>query len=40
MNQEQSLALFAKGQDAWNAWAEQMLGERAALEADGSWVGD
>ena len=38
MNQEQSLALFAEGQDAWNAWAKQMLDARAALEADGSWV--
>ncbi len=40
MNQEQSLALFANGRDAWNAWAEQMLDARAALEADGTWVED
>ena len=37
MNKEESLALFAKGRDAWNAWAEKMLDARAALEADGSW---
>ncbi len=38
MNQQESLALFANGRDAWNAWAERMLDARAALEADGNWV--
>jgi hypothetical protein len=40
LNREQSLALFATGRDAWNAWAEKMSGERAALEAEGTWVDD
>jgi len=38
MNKEESLALFAKGRDAWNAWAKKMFDEREALEADGAWV--
>ena len=40
MNKEESLALFAKGQDAWNTWAKGMLKAREALEADGNWVED
>ena len=38
MNKEESLELFAKGRDAWNAWAEKMSDERYALQADGNWV--
>ena len=32
MNKEESLALFKQGKDAWNAWAEEMLAQRKALE--------
>jgi|APTNR8051073442_1049403.scaffolds.fasta_scaffold01577_3 uncharacterized protein YjbI with pentapeptide repeats len=38
MNKEESLALYARGRDAWNAWAKEMLVKRAALEAEGEWV--
>ena len=37
MNKDQTLALFAQGQEAWNAWAEQMLAERQAYEETGAW---
>lgn len=38
MNKEESLALFAQGKDAWNAWAAEMLEKRKALEASGEWT--
>lgn len=38
MNKEESLALFAQGRDAWNAWAATMFAEREALEAAGTWT--
>lgn len=38
MNKEESLALFAQGRDAWNAWAAEILAEREALEAAGTWT--
>lgn len=38
MNKEESLALFAKGKDAWNEWAARMLEERKALETAGTWT--
>ena len=37
MNQEDTIARFKQGKDAWNAWAEEMLAERKAMEADGRW---
>ncbi len=37
MNKEQSLALHARGKDAWNAWAQDMLDKKAELEAAGQW---
>ncbi|MCG8511141.1 MAG: pentapeptide repeat-containing protein [Rhodospirillales bacterium] len=37
MNKEESLALYEQGRDAWNAWAEKMLAERAELEKSGQW---
>ena len=37
MNKEESLTLLAQGRDAWNAWAEKMLAERRAMEAEGRW---
>ena len=40
MNQEESLALFDRGQLAWNAWAEQRLAERRKLKESGDWTGD
>jgi hypothetical protein len=40
MNKEQSLALYAKGKDAWNAWANEMLDKRKAMETAGSWSED
>ncbi len=40
MNREETIALFLRGRDAWNAWAEKMPGERQALEADGGWAAE
>ncbi len=37
MDREESIALFLQGREKWNAWAEQRLAERKALEADGGW---
>ena len=38
MDREESIALFLRGRDAWNAWAGKMLAGRKALEAEGSWA--
>ena len=38
MNREESLALFARGRQAWNAWAEGRRAERRALEEAGAWI--
>lgn len=41
MNQQETLALFAKGREAWNAWAAEMQAQREALEAAETWsLGD
>jgi Pentapeptide repeats (9 copies) len=40
MNRDETVALFLQGKDAWNAWAEKMLAERKAMEADGRWAED
>jgi hypothetical protein len=37
MNREETLALYARGKEAWNAWAEDMLAKRKALEEAGTW---
>ena len=37
MNQDETIALFLQGKGTWNAWAEAMLAERKAIEADGRW---
>jgi uncharacterized protein YjbI with pentapeptide repeats len=37
MDKEESLALYAKGKDAWNAWANDMLTKKAVLEKAGQW---
>jgi len=37
MNQEETLALWKQGKEAWNAWAEKMLANRKALEDKGEW---
>jgi hypothetical protein len=37
MNRDETLALFAKGKEAWNAWAADMQSQRAALEKSGEW---
>ena len=31
MNQDESIALWRRGKDAWNAWAEDMLRQKAEL---------
>ena len=38
MNKEQSLQLFEEGNRAWNAWADERLAERKALEESGDWI--
>ena len=40
MNQDESIALWRRGKDAWNAWAEDMLRQKAELEKSGTWNGD
>ena len=37
MNKEETLTLWAEGKNAWNAWAENMLDTRAAMEAQATW---
>ena len=38
MNKEEALALWRQGKDAWNAWAKDMLDQRAAMEQAGPWA--
>lgn len=38
MNKEETLALYAQGKDAWNAWANAMLAEKKRLEESGEWA--
>ncbi len=38
MNREETLALYAQGRDAWNAWAAERLAERKRLEEAGAWA--
>ena len=40
MNKDETLALFAKGKDAWNEWARERLAEKKALQEAGEWVED
>ena len=37
MNKQESLALLAEGRADWNAWANDLLAERARLEEAGEW---
>ena len=37
MNKEESLALYKKGREAWNAWAREMLAQREKLMETGQW---
>jgi uncharacterized protein YjbI with pentapeptide repeats len=38
MNKEESLMLYNKGREAWNAWAKTMLAQRTKLEETGQWL--
>jgi hypothetical protein len=38
MNYEETHALFAKGKEAWNAWANEMLAQKKAFEDAGTWA--
>ena len=38
MTRHETVALFLRGKEAWNAWATKMLAERKAMEADGRWA--
>jgi uncharacterized protein YjbI with pentapeptide repeats len=40
MTRNETIALFLQGKVAWNAWAKEMLAERKALEANGSWAAE
>jgi hypothetical protein len=40
MNRDETVALFLQGKEVWNAWAEKMLAERKAMEADGRWAAE
>ncbi len=37
MNKKQSLALYAKGKDAWNVWANDILAKKVELEQNKQW---
>src|SRR5262249_23146503 len=37
MNRDETIALFLKGKEAWNAWAEKMLAEQKALKDRRLW---
>ena len=37
MDYEQTIARFKDGKEAWNAWANDLLAEKARMEADGIW---
>ncbi len=38
MDREQSIALWKKGKEAWNEWANGMLARREKLEGSGEWA--
>lgn len=40
MKQDESVALWRRSKDAWSAWAEEMLRQKAELEKTGTWNGD
>lgn len=40
MNREESIALWRRGEDAWNDWAKNMQRQKAHLETTGAWNGD
>jgi hypothetical protein len=40
MNGEDTRALLGKGQEAWNAWAIEILERKKTLEDTGSWLAD
>lgn len=37
MNRDETIALFARGREAWNEWAGKLLAERERLEEVGRW---
>lgn len=37
MNKNETLALYEKGREAWNAWAAEMLAKQNELKAIGQW---
>ena len=39
MNRKESLELFEQGEDAWNAWANDLLAEKNALKLADIWMG-
>lgn len=38
MNKEESLALYKKGRDGWNKWADEMLARRTKLTETREWM--
>jgi hypothetical protein len=40
IDRDETVALFLQGREAWNAWAERMLGQRKEMEADGHRAAD
>lgn len=37
MNEEETIALWERGKEAWNKWAQEMLSKRSELEKEGEW---
>ena len=40
MNQKESLELFDKGKDNWDAWVDEIFADKTALESAGKWMGE
>ncbi len=40
MTRDETIALFLRGRDAWNAWGQKMLAERKGLEEEGVWLAE
>ena len=38
MNERETIELLEKGKVAWNQWAQDLLSQKAALEASGRWL--
>jgi uncharacterized protein YjbI with pentapeptide repeats len=40
MTRDETVALFLQGRETWNAWANEMLAKRKAMETNGLWAAE